>query len=102
MKKLVLLCTHLAVGAVGFGLGVYALPILIEPDSPSSSSKMENQAQLRWVMRKHQAQNQQHPRLSGCRVKLTFSSHTPLCLKRVLLHTPKNTKRYRVKGRYFW
>lgn len=38
MKKLVLLCTHLAVGAVGFGLGVYALPILIEPDSPSSSS----------------------------------------------------------------
>ncbi|UPR59752.1 DM13 domain-containing protein [Vibrio sp. ED004] len=38
MKKLVLFCTHLAVGAVGFGLGVYALPILIEPDSPSSSS----------------------------------------------------------------
>lgn len=38
MKKLVLLCTHLAVGAVGFGLGVYVLPILIEPDSPSSSS----------------------------------------------------------------
>ena len=38
MKKLVLLCTHLAVGVVGFGLGVYALPILIEPDSPSSSS----------------------------------------------------------------
>nr|WP_167352130.1 hypothetical protein [Vibrio lentus] len=38
MKKLVLLCTHLAVGAFGFGLGVYALPILIEPDSPSSSS----------------------------------------------------------------
>lgn len=35
MKKSVLLCTHLAVGAVGFGLGVYALPILIEPDSPS-------------------------------------------------------------------
>jgi len=38
MKKLVLLCTHLAVGVFGFGLGVYALPILIEPDSPSSSS----------------------------------------------------------------
>ena len=38
MKKLVLLSTHLAMGAVGFGLGVYAVPILIEPDSPSSSS----------------------------------------------------------------
>ncbi|NOH98897.1 DM13 domain-containing protein [Vibrio sp. 99-70-13A1] len=38
MKKLFLLCTHLAVGAFGFGLGVYALPILIEPDSPSSDS----------------------------------------------------------------
>ena len=38
MKKLFLLCTHLAVGAFGFGLGVYALPILIEPESPSSDS----------------------------------------------------------------
>ena len=38
MKKLVLLSTHLAMGAVCFGLGVYAVPILIEPDSPSSSS----------------------------------------------------------------
>ena len=38
MKKLILLCTHLAVGALGFGLGVYALPILIEPESPSVNS----------------------------------------------------------------
>jgi len=38
MNKFVLLCTHLSVGAVGFGLGVYALPILIEPDSPSLQS----------------------------------------------------------------
>jgi len=38
MKKLILLCTHLAVGAIGFGLGVYALPILIEPESPSVNS----------------------------------------------------------------
>ena len=38
MKKSVLFYTHLAVGAVDFGLGVYALPILVEPDSPSSSS----------------------------------------------------------------
>ncbi|MEF1230643.1 hypothetical protein QTO02_24780, partial [Vibrio fortis] len=38
MRKLILLCTHLAVGAFGFGLGVYALPILIEPESPSVNS----------------------------------------------------------------
>lgn len=38
MRKLILLCTHFAVGAFGFGLGVYALPILIEPESPSVNS----------------------------------------------------------------
>ncbi|MGF1755077.1 DM13 domain-containing protein [Vibrio makurazakiensis] len=38
MNKLVLLCTHLSVGAVGFGLGIYSLPILIEPESPSQIS----------------------------------------------------------------
>lgn len=37
MKKLLLVASHLAVLALGFGLGVYALPILIAPGAPSSS-----------------------------------------------------------------
>lgn len=35
MKKLILLITHLVTGIAGFALGIYALPILIEPDSPT-------------------------------------------------------------------
>ena len=36
MKKiLVLIISHLAVGVFGFMIGVYTLPILIAPDSPS-------------------------------------------------------------------
>lgn len=31
---LLLLVTHIGVGALGFGLGIYALPILIAPPSP--------------------------------------------------------------------
>lgn len=38
MKKIVLIFTHLMFGAVGFALGIYALPILIQPDSPSMNS----------------------------------------------------------------
>ncbi|WP_114783643.1 DM13 domain-containing protein [Vibrio tetraodonis] len=38
MKKIGLLFTHLVCGVLGFALGVYALPILIQPDSPSMSS----------------------------------------------------------------
>lgn len=34
MKKLLLLATHLATLALGFALGVYALPILIAPPPP--------------------------------------------------------------------
>ncbi|WP_375748918.1 DM13 domain-containing protein [Vibrio sp. HN007] len=33
----ILLATHLAVGGLGFGLGIYALPILIAPPAPSES-----------------------------------------------------------------
>ncbi|NOH81520.1 DM13 domain-containing protein [Vibrio sp. RE86] len=46
MKKLVLIFTHLMFGAVGFALGIYALPILIQPDSPSMNSveTVNNQA----------------------------------------------------------
>ncbi|MEC8427146.1 MAG: DM13 domain-containing protein [Pseudomonadota bacterium] len=34
---LVLLATHLSVGAFGFALGIYALPILIAPAAPTAS-----------------------------------------------------------------
>ncbi|MCG9595895.1 DM13 domain-containing protein [Vibrio sp. Isolate25] len=38
MKRIFLLFTHLMCGGVGFAIGIYALPILIQPDSPSMSS----------------------------------------------------------------
>lgn len=38
MKRIFLLFTHLICGAIGFAVGIYALPILIQPDSPSMSS----------------------------------------------------------------
>lgn len=38
LKTLVfLLITHAVVGGLGFGLGIYALPILIAPDAPTES-----------------------------------------------------------------
>jgi hypothetical protein len=37
MKKLLLLASHLLVLALGFALGVYALPILIAPPAPSAA-----------------------------------------------------------------
>jgi len=37
MKRLVLVATHLLAALLGFGLGVYALPILIAPPGPSES-----------------------------------------------------------------
>ena len=37
MKKLFLLASHLAAVALGFALGVYALPIIIAPPAPASS-----------------------------------------------------------------
>ncbi len=36
MKKLVLIVSHLIFAAIGFALGIYALPILTAPDPPSS------------------------------------------------------------------
>jgi hypothetical protein len=36
-RALLLVASHLFVGIVGFALGIYALPILIAPDSPSSA-----------------------------------------------------------------
>jgi len=45
MKKLLLLATHLAALALGFALGIYALPILIAP-APPSAAEVQSQAAL--------------------------------------------------------
>ena len=48
MNKLVLmalLASHLLIGAAGFALGVYYLPILIAPDAPSSAEVQTMSAQ---------------------------------------------------------
>lgn len=37
MKRLFLLASHLVALAVGFALGIYALPILIAPEAPSAT-----------------------------------------------------------------
>jgi len=37
LSTFILLATHVAAGAIGFGAGIYALPILIAPTSPSVS-----------------------------------------------------------------
>ena len=40
MRKIALVMTHFLCVGVGFGIGIYTLPILIQPDSPSM--KMAN------------------------------------------------------------
>jgi len=37
-KTILLLVTHVAVGVVGFGIGIYALPILTAPPAPSETA----------------------------------------------------------------
>jgi hypothetical protein len=37
MKKLLLLLSHLGIGAAGFALGIYTLPILIAPPAPDEA-----------------------------------------------------------------
>jgi hypothetical protein len=37
MKKLFLLLTHVLTAALGFALGIYALPILVAPPAPTSA-----------------------------------------------------------------
>ncbi|MHC6530119.1 DM13 domain-containing protein [Vibrio proteolyticus] len=44
MKWLFLLVSHLAVGVLGVGLGIYLLPILTQPDSPDMA-KIERLSQ---------------------------------------------------------
>ncbi len=41
MRVLLLLASHLAVGALGFALGIYALPILIAPPAPATEQVAE-------------------------------------------------------------
>ena len=36
-RAILLVASHLLVGIVGFGLGIYALPILVAPSGPSSA-----------------------------------------------------------------
>ncbi|CAK4073974.1 hypothetical protein VDT1_3133 [Vibrio sp. 16] len=35
MKRILLVASHLLVGGIGFALGIYALPILTQPQSPA-------------------------------------------------------------------
>jgi hypothetical protein len=49
MRMWMLLGSHLAVGAAGFALGVYALPILIAPASPVSAELASQTASARYV-----------------------------------------------------
>ena len=51
MKRLALLVSHVVALAIGFGLGIYALPILIAPDAPSAE---EVQAQAGMATHKGQ------------------------------------------------
>lgn len=37
MKRLLLLASHAVALAIGFALGIYALPILIAPEAPSNA-----------------------------------------------------------------
>lgn len=46
---LLLVITHLAVAAAGFGAGIYALPILIAPPAPTASEVAAAAAQARFT-----------------------------------------------------
>ncbi|MDN3699218.1 DM13 domain-containing protein [Vibrio cortegadensis] len=51
---ILLLVTHLSVGAFGVGLGIYMLPILIAPTSPTESevTQLSSQAQFSAMFKK--------------------------------------------------
>lgn len=48
MSKLLLLATHLAAVAIGFGLGIYALPILTAPAAPTRAEVGAQAASARY------------------------------------------------------
>ncbi len=49
MKKLLLVVSHLAAVAIGFALGIYALPILIAPAAPSAAEVASQAASARYT-----------------------------------------------------
>jgi Electron transfer DM13 len=49
MKRLALIVTHLVALALGFGLGVYALPILIAPEAPSLAAVQQQAATAKYT-----------------------------------------------------
>ena len=49
MKKLLLVISHLLAAAVGFAVGIYALPILIAPPAPSSAEVATQAAAARYA-----------------------------------------------------
>jgi hypothetical protein len=49
MKRLLLLASHLAAIAVGFALGIYALPILIAPAAPSQTEALASASQAAYT-----------------------------------------------------
>ena len=48
MKAVLLIASHLLVLAIGFGLGIYFLPILIAPSAPSSAEVASQAAAARY------------------------------------------------------
>ncbi|NTS76802.1 DM13 domain-containing protein [Catenovulum sp. SM1970] len=48
-KRVLLLCTHAAVGFIGFMLGIYMLPILTAPPSPTLTSINKMSADSRYI-----------------------------------------------------
>ena len=49
MKPLLLLASHLLTLALGFALGVYALPILIAPDAPTQKEIQSGLSSAQWT-----------------------------------------------------
>lgn len=49
MKPLLLIASHLFTLAIGFALGVYALPILIAPDAPTLQQIQSSQPAAQWT-----------------------------------------------------
>lgn len=49
MKPLLLLASHLLTLALGFALGVYALPILIAPDAPTQQEIQSGLSSAQWT-----------------------------------------------------
>ncbi|MGE0876506.1 MAG: DM13 domain-containing protein [Burkholderiales bacterium] len=49
MKKILLVASHLAAVAIGFALGIYALPIIIAPPAPTTAEIASQAAAARYT-----------------------------------------------------